>query len=326
MNSVNKKWFIGLILCLILGGALAVWVNVDEIGYLLQSTQTDRDAVMGSHYNQAQNWRGFWQSLDVPADYYQGIDVSHWQGVIDWAIAYSSGVRFVFIRAGSANSTTCELYADSQLDRNAVEAPANNIYVDYYWFFRPNCNPINQADEFVRLISGKQRDMYAVLDVEVDGGLPNSEVTSAVWVFQNRFEQLTGEKVMIYTSPGFWNGNIDRNTWSHTLPLWVAHWNVSEPFLPYDWSNYGETYAFWQTHVGDDGPEYGMESEGLDHDVYHGTEDEFIERFVEEEPPLEVELERIILQYTDGTETILENCDACGDYNCYCEWLPSILK
>jgi len=66
-------------------------------------------------------------------------------------------------------------------------------------------------------------------------------------------------KCLIYTSPGFWNSYTTRTTWAQEYPLWVAHWNVQMPTLPYDWSKYNETYTFWQTHVGNDGPAFGMQ-------------------------------------------------------------------
>ncbi len=214
----------------------------------------------------------------------QGIDVSKWQGEIDWQKAKAAGAQFAIVRAGSIDNATGTCYEDFQFRRNAELAPPV-MPVGFYWYFRPNHNAVKQAEFFMNLIRGKGGKIYPALDVEERGGLSGSAVASAVWVFLNRVYQQMQVKCLIYTSPGFWNSNTTRTTWAQEYPLWVAHWNVQTPILPYDWSKYNKTYTFWQTHVANDGPAYGMQSQGLDHDVYNGDWAKFAAEFGIGEPP-----------------------------------------
>ena len=213
-----------------------------------------------------------------------GIDVSKWQGEIDWSKAAEAGAKFAIIRAGSITSVAGTCYEDFQFQRNAELAP-QHMPVGFYWYFRPNWSAVKQAEFFINLIKDKTWHIYPVIDVEEKGGQTKTQVEDQVWLFCNRVTQRLETPTMIYTSPGFWNSYVARNTWAQDIPLWVAHWNVEIPRLPYDWANYGATYTFWQTHVGQDGPEYGMGSKGLDHDVYNGDWDAFQQQFLGEEPP-----------------------------------------
>lgn len=230
----------------------------------------------------------------------EGIDVSKWQGEINWQKASSAGAKFAIIRAGSVDNPTGTPYIDFQFHRNAELAPPI-MPIGFYWYFRPNHDPTRQAQFFVDLIRDKDWKLYPAIDVEENGGLSGREVASAVWLFQNRVFQELDVRGLIYTSPGFWNSYVERTTWARDYPLWVAHWNVSTPTLPRDWSEAGETYKFWQTHVGTDGPEYGMKSKGLDHDVYNGTYEEFVREFklgeVPPPPPEEISVDDFVIDY-----------------------------
>jgi lysozyme len=213
-----------------------------------------------------------------------GIDVSKWQAQIDWQKAKSAGAQFAIIRAGSVDNVSGASYPDFQFERNAELAP-QVMPVGYYWYFRPNWNPIEQAEFFANLIQDKTWNIYPVADVEEHASMTKTAVAGAVWSFVNRVRQRLSVPTMIYSSPGFWNSHVARNTWAHEHPLWVAHWNTQTPTLPTDWSAYSTPYTFWQTHVGQDGAEYGMQSKGLDHDVYNGEWAQFASEFKLAEPP-----------------------------------------
>jgi len=328
-----KKLLILLVLAFLFVGCS---VPRPETQYLTKYEQDDLEATMGYHIKPnnftdyfAYPFTSLSRTLGVGLEGFPGIDVSKWQGVIDWQKAYDAGARFAFIRAGSADSSTCEPYTDSQFERNSVEAFKAGIHADYYWFFRPNCDANIQAQYFSNLMLGKEAHMYPVADVEVTGGLTPKGVHDRVWIFLDEIKEQIGRTTMVYTSPGFWNSNVSRNAWVHEYPLWVAHWGVTNPFLPYDWSDYNVDYTFWQTHVGDDGPEYGMESQGLDHNVYNGDYEKFLEEFQCQETPDECPpgctpddqcnepceecptISEIIIRWSNGEEqSFRENFDA----------------
>jgi lysozyme len=208
----------------------------------------------------------------------QGIDVSKWQGEIDWQQAKNSGAQFTYIRAGSIDNVVGNCYEDVQFTRNAQLAP-QHIPVGYYWYFRPNWSPVKQADFFIKQLRNNPWKLYPVVDVEEHGGLDKAGVAASVFSFLGRIYQEMDLRAMIYTSAGFWDGRVAPTYWAIDYPLWVAHWNVQSPRLPYDWSNFGKNYTFWQSHVGQDGRDYGMKSLGLDHDQYIGDYKQFSDEF-----------------------------------------------
>ena len=100
----------------------------------------------------------------------EGIDVSKWQGEIDWDKAKAAGAQFAFIRAGSVSNVSGTPYEDFQFRRNTQLAPPI-MPVGFYWYFRPNQNAIKQAEFFINLIRDQDWKLYPVVDVEEHGGL-----------------------------------------------------------------------------------------------------------------------------------------------------------
>ncbi len=247
---------------------------MDSLRAILQARRTARRDADGGFIRSRAFKQGFKKYLEFAPQvglptWVRGIDVSLWQAVINWPRAKEKGVQFAIIRAGSATSSTGECYKDTQFDRNSEQAPDHMVAVGYYWYFKPAANPIVQAEYFCNLIRDKRWRIWPVVDVEETGGKDKRGVASAVWVFCDRVKKALGH-VMIYTSPGFWNSYVYPSDWAHKIPLWIAHWGVSQPWLPTDWSRYQTPWLFWQTHVGQDGFDHGMSSRGLDHNVFNG--------------------------------------------------------
>jgi hypothetical protein len=187
----------------------------------------------------------------------EGIDVSKWQRAMNWGKAREAGARFAFIRAGSIDNITGKTYTDYQFERNSKVAPGI-MPVGYYWFFRPNHSAIKQAEYFVDLIVDKHRQLPAVCDIEVPGS------TIVVRTFCEMVSDELGEKIMIYTSPNAWKEYIvGDKSWAEQYPLWIANWWVQAPIVPEPWNE----FAVWQTHVGNDGYEFGADSTRIDHDL-----------------------------------------------------------
>jgi lysozyme len=207
----------------------------------------------------------------------QGIDVSKWQGEMDWNDAIMAGTEFAFIRAGSCNAVTGQCYEDYQFERNAQEAGAL-IPVGFYWYFRPNFSPIAQADYFCALINAKDWQLPPVCDVEVTGGLSRSAVADSLKLFLDRVEAKTTVKPIIYTRSSFFNYAVEQRDYWSRYDLWIARYaSVEEPWgnlgdapyvQPRDWT----TWRFWQ-HSADGngkGAEYGAKSKSIDLNVFNG--------------------------------------------------------
>jgi GH25 family lysozyme M1 (1,4-beta-N-acetylmuramidase) len=174
-----------------------------------------------------------------------GIDVSHWQGTVDWSRVADAGKAFVFLKA-----TEDTWYVDPTYATNRSGARANGLRVGAYHFAQPDPSPGDARQEarwFIRNADPQPGDLLPVLDIETSGGLDPDELTtwSKRWVEEVR--RLTGVRPLVYTSPYGWQVRFDDSTalarWGS--PLWVAHWGVSAPTLPaQNWD--GRGWKVWQ--------------------------------------------------------------------------------
>lgn len=242
------------------------------------------DTISGEHEADTlfRDWRGS-GSIDNPvldylpggidygaeamADRLLGIDVSKWQGEMDWNKAADSGAKFAFIRAGSITNLGGELYTDFQFERNAVMA-SEFMPVGFYWYFRPQHDPIKQAEYFYNLIFPETWLIPPVIDVENDGGLSPAEYADAVTAFLDELENYLRIRPLIYTSNSKWARVEPRPYWPD-YDLWVAHYEVSEPLLPEGWSG----WRYWQHSAKGNGAQFGAQSSYIDLDYFNGDED-----------------------------------------------------
>jgi GH25 family lysozyme M1 (1,4-beta-N-acetylmuramidase) len=174
-----------------------------------------------------------------------GIDVSHWQGTIDWSRVAASGIGFAFLKATDDVGSR-----DPTFLANRAAARANGIRVGAYHFARPDATPGDarrEATYFVKVARPRAGDLLPALDLETSKGLDQAGVTrwARRWVAQVR--ALTGVTPLVYTSPYGW---IERTGDTRLLardgaPLWIAHWGVSAPTVPAaDWDGHG--WRVWQ--------------------------------------------------------------------------------
>ncbi|MEV3931744.1 MULTISPECIES: GH25 family lysozyme [unclassified Streptomyces] len=196
-----------------------------------------------------------------------GIDVSHYQGTINWASVKSAGIKFAYIKA--TESTT---YTDPRFGANYGNAHARNVIRGAYHFARPNLSGgAAQANYFVAHGGAWSRDnltLPGMLDLE--GGC-YSKSTSAMrtWIldFYNTYKAKTGRDVVIYTSPSWWN--TCTGSWggmSAKSPLFVAHWtSAASPSIPAGFPY----WTFWQ--YSSTGSVSGI-SGAVDRDRFSGTE------------------------------------------------------
>ena len=175
--------------------------------------------------------------------YKEGIDVSHWQGTIDWAKVRAAGKVFAFAKATEGTS-----FKDDRYNANRSGALANGIKFGAYHFARPENDPVREADWFVNNMNLTHGMLLPVLDLERTGSRSVSGLTSWVKTWVQRVYDRTGAKAMIYASPSFWRTYLNNTRWfadNGYAMLWVAHWGVSSPSVPADnWG--GRSWTFWQ--------------------------------------------------------------------------------
>lgn len=192
----------------------------------------------------------------------KGIDVSKWQGPIDWGKVKAAGIGFAIVRVGDGDT-----YVDPQFGANWSGTKAHGIIRGTYHFFRPGDDPVVQANNFVKQIKARggmtAGDLPPVLDVEVQDGVSDATLRSRALKWLQTVEAGLGKRPMIYTSPGFWNA-LGAGSEFSKYTLWVAHWETACPSMPNSWSG----WKFWQT--ADDGHVSGI-SGAVDLDVFNGS-------------------------------------------------------
>lgn len=185
----------------------------------------------------------------VPRGGLRGIDVSHYQGRIDWRRVARSGNHFAIAKA-----TEGRTYVDRTYLRNKASAESIGLTFGAYHFARPDRGPhdaIREANHFLDVARLEPGNVLPVLDLESTGGLSHRQLTRWILKWLRRVRQRLGVRPMIYTSPTGWaqrTGNTTRIADAGYDVLWVAHWGVREPALPArNWGGHG--WALWQRNA-----------------------------------------------------------------------------
>jgi GH25 family lysozyme M1 (1,4-beta-N-acetylmuramidase) len=219
-------------------------VAVLVLGAAPPASAVSHDGVMGSSGEAARTPA---RSVAAPrvAVTTPGIDVSHWQGEINWTRVAGAGTAFAFLK-----STDDVDYVDPTFAANRAGARANGIAVGAYHFARPDASAGDARQEavhFVDVANPQPGDLLPVLDIETSRGLDQAGVTQWARTWVSTVRELTGVTAFVYTSPYGW---AERTGDTPLLardgsPLWVAHWGVSSPTLPAnDWDGHG--WIVWQ--------------------------------------------------------------------------------
>ena len=193
-------------------------------------------------------------ALAAPANaatYANGVDVSHYQGLINWAQVAGNAYRFTFAKA-----TEGVTLVDATYPVNRAGAEGMGLRFGAYHFGRPTgtgpatilASAIAQADHFVTVAQPQSGELPPVLDLEATGGLSPTNLVLWTSAWMNEVKARTGISGLIYASPNFWKTKLS-NTASFALSgyrLWIAHWTSgSTPSVPAsNWGGLG--WMFWQ--------------------------------------------------------------------------------
>lgn len=156
---------------------------------------------------------------------YEGIDVSNWQGYINYEQVKNDGIEIVYIKSSQGNNIV-----DTYFRINYNNAKANDLKVGFYHFLtaRNEEEAIKQAEFFSSVISNTSPDCKLAMDFEVFGNLTVSEVNNISQVFLERVKEITGKDVIIY-SDTFNASNVFEAELAQKYPLWIAEYGVEMP-------------------------------------------------------------------------------------------------
>ena len=225
------------------------------------------DATMGSHLKLDLTQHRQEQAVVVcpEGETLYGIDVSKWQGDINWPEVASAGVEYAFIRVSDGLD-----YFDQKFAQNWEGARANGILRGSYQFFRSDEDPVAQANLLLNTMGPLEPgDLPPVIDVESTDGQTPETIATNVGIWIDTVESALGVKPIIYTGRYFWEDNVQSDAFSEN-PLWVPNWGVSCPNIPSQWSG----WAFWQTS--DNGTVPGI-SGAVDENLFNGDLDALYE-------------------------------------------------
>ena len=195
----------------------------------------------------------------------RGVDVSHYQGEIDWKKLSGEGISFAYIKATEGSSAQ-----DRRFEKNWNEAKETGLRIGAYHFFSLDSAGLTQAENFCKTVPAVENMLPPVVDVEPYGGyqdpamLDKEKMLSELGDFLDNVEAHYSLKPVIYTT----------EKW---LPV------VQERFANYDiWirsvykkPNPSIDWTFWQYSNRHVLQGYSGDERYIDMNVFKGTIEEF---------------------------------------------------
>jgi lysozyme len=166
-----------------------------------------------------------------------GIDVSEFQGRVDWdevdILEEKYPVQFVFIRATAGNDRV-----DSKFKRNWEGAKEHKIMRGAYHYYRPNENSIEQANLFIKTVKLRSGDLPPVLDIEkLPKNQPLDSLKKGLKRWLNKVETHYGVRPIIYTGERYYDDFLKEEFREYLF--WIANYNFYREKIDEDW-------LFWQ--------------------------------------------------------------------------------
>ena len=169
-----------------------------------------------------------------------GIDVSAYQGRINWPEVARNRVRFAFIKASEGATLR-----DPRFVRNWHEARAAGVLRGAYHYFLPNRDGQLQADLFARTVPLAPGDLPPVLDVEAANFHDVAVLRREVARWLRLTEAHYGVRPILYSNHSFYQRHLAGHF--DDYPLWLAHYEVERPALPRSkwiiWQHSDEAYV-----------------------------------------------------------------------------------
>lgn len=198
----------------------------------------------------------------------RGVDVSAYQGEIDWSVLAAQDIRFAFIKATEGSGFTDRMFA-----ANWEGAKRAGLRVGAYHFFSFDSGGDTQADRFIAEVEKTEGMLPPVVDVEFYGDKEarppaKEDVQRELGVLLARLEEAYGAKPILYATGKSYERYL-KDTYPEN-PIWIRN-IVSEPRLPD-----GRDWTFWQYTDRARLPGYQGEERFIDLNVFAGSEEAFL--------------------------------------------------
>lgn len=263
-SSMGRFVYVVMCLFLCLFFALAAYKYRHGIAYYLGfGTAAQKAEKTKSKEDGLHAIRNF-EVLSRHDDMIAGIDVSQYQGRIKWdkvaKVEEDFPVRFVLIRATAGKNKV-----DSRFRTNWKGARDNYLIRGAYHYYRPDEDPVAQADNFVNVVELKSGDLPPVLDIEDNPKkISMDQLRENIQTWCRLVERKYKMKPIIYSGDNFYKVNLKNRFPEHVL--WIANYNFFVENIKPHWN-------FWQ--FSERGVATGIKGP-VDLNIYQGSYDDFI--------------------------------------------------
>lgn len=208
-------------------------------------------------------WKAVFSNVHFPEGYnIHGIDISHYQGEIDWGVLKANAdmnntpLRFIIIKATEGSNKLDECFSE-----NFNQALENGFIRGAYHFWSTKTSARQQAAFFIKNVKLEEGDLPPVLDVEQIGdSVPINIFRENIKIWLDIVEQHYGVAPILYTGYKFKKDYLSGQEFER-YPYWIAHYYVDELEFKGPWK-------FWQ-HT-DAGRLPGINGY-VDFNVYNGS-------------------------------------------------------
>ncbi len=218
------------------------WQEIDGNTYYFDG---DGNPVTGSQVIKGES---YWFNDEGIRSSTQGIDVSTWNGDIDWYSVKESGIDFVIIRVGFRGYSYGTLYEDDMFETYLSGAKAAGLKVGLYFYTQAvsEYEAVEEASLCLELLDGRSLNYPIFIDMEDAGsdyartnGLTNSQRTTIINAFCDTIRS-GGYRAGLYANKYYLTSMIYTSQLSSSTRIWIAHYTSSSH------PEYQEMYDMWQ--------------------------------------------------------------------------------
>ncbi len=209
----------------------------EEINAALEDTATREEATLDADRTEIVTLQA------GGSDHKPGIDVSSWQGDIDWDKVRESGIEFVIVRAGYRGSVTGAIVKDKYFDANVSGAQSAGLQVGVYFVTQAinEAEAVEEASAVMEMCSPYKLELPIYLDVEGSGGGRGDQIdtetrTSVCEAFCRTLEN-AGQQGGVYACRNWLTNNIDASRLDR-FNVWLAEYRSAPLYNGY--------YSMWQ--------------------------------------------------------------------------------
>ena len=171
----------------------------------------------------------------INSKYKEGIDVSHYQGSINWdEVANGTPISYVYLKATEGASLV-----DNTYERNLNEAHRVGLSVGSYHFYRPNVDWRKQFDNMTAVVKMDEQDLVPIIDIEHRGSTNLNDFIADLRSFIEKVTEYYGKKPLLYTYHNFYNNYLQGAFTDYHFM--IARYRSDSPTL-----NDGKDYIMWQ--------------------------------------------------------------------------------